>query len=183
MNQKGVKGGLVFGGILLLLAVWMSVPAMAQEKVIKIGVLGPMKFSMGLQEWWTAEIAAEEINAAGGITIQGTKYKVEVIKTESNEVLSVVDAVAAAERLTAVNKVNFIIGGHRSEAAMAIQELLADKRTIFLNTQAAHPKLIQRVYEDYDRFKYFFRLQTNAAELGNAMYAYIDMIGDKVKEE
>lgn len=182
MKKRTLKGVIVFG-VFLLLAICINANAIAQERVIKIGVLGPMKFSMGLQEWWTAEIAADEINAAGGVSIQGTKYKIEVIKTDSNEVLSVVDAVSAAERLISVNKVNFIIGGHRSEAALAIQELLADKRVIFLNTQAAHPNLIARVNENYDRFKYFFRLQTNAAELGKAMYAYIDMIGDKLKEE
>jgi branched-chain amino acid transport system substrate-binding protein len=182
MKKRTLKG-IIAIGVFLLLAICINANAIAQERVIKIGVLGPMKFSMGLQEWWTAEIAADEINAAGGVTIQGKKYKVEVIKTDSNEVLSVVDAVSAAERLTSVNKVNFIIGGHRSEAALAIQELLADKKIIFLNTQAASNKLIERVEKEYERFKYFFRLQTNASELGKSMFAYIDMIDDKLKEE
>ena len=138
---------------------------------------------MGQHSWWSAEIAAEEINAAGGLTVGGVKYKVELIKADSNEVLSVVDATSAAERLISVNKANFIIGGHRSEAAMAIQELLADKKIIFMNTQAALPALVERVHADYNRFKYYFRIQTNAGELNEAIYSYVAMIADKVRKE
>lgn len=182
MKKRILSAGLV-SFISFLLVTYLSSFAIASENVIKIGILGPHKFSMGQHSWWSAEIAAEEINAAGGVTVGGVKYKVELIKADSNEVLSVVDAVSTAERLISVNGVNFIIGGHRSEAAMAIQELLADKKIIFMNTQAALPALVERVHSDYNRFKYFFRIQTNSVELGGAIFSYVAMIADQVRKE
>jgi branched-chain amino acid transport system substrate-binding protein len=169
--------------VALLILTCLSAFAASSDNVIRIGVLGPQKFSMGEHSWWSAQIAAEEINAAGGVTVGGVKYKIELIKADSNEVLSVVDATSGAERLVTVNKVNFIIGGHRSEAALAIQEILAEKKIIFINTQAAHPALVERVNKDYNKFKYFFRVQTNSTELNDAIYAYVSMIADQIKKE
>jgi ABC-type branched-subunit amino acid transport system substrate-binding protein len=46
--------------------------AVAFGKEIKIGVIGPMKFVQGQGHWNGATMAAEEINAKGGIQV-GTK--------------------------------------------------------------------------------------------------------------
>jgi branched-chain amino acid transport system substrate-binding protein len=167
----------------ILISVFLMTCLTVNAESIKIGVLGPHKFSMGQHSLWSAQIAADEINAAGGISVGGKNYQIEIVPADSNEVLSVVDAVSTAERLVSVNKVDFIIGGHRSEAALAIQELLADKKVIFMNTQSAHPTLVERVHGNYDRFKYFFRLQTNSVELGAAIFAYVSMVSDVVKKE
>ena len=39
------------------------------KKIIKIGVIGPMAFIQGEHLWYGATLAAEEINAMGGIKI------------------------------------------------------------------------------------------------------------------
>ncbi len=182
MKKRTLAMGVIFIIAVLMLG-YLSAFAAASDKFIRIGILGPHKFSMGEHSWWSAQIAAEEINAAGGVNVGGVNYKVELVKADSNEVLSVVDATSAAERLVTVNNANFIIGGHRSEAALAIQELLAEKKIIFINTQAAHPALVERVNANYERFKYYFRIQTNSTELNDAIYAYVSMIADQIKKE
>jgi branched-chain amino acid transport system substrate-binding protein len=145
-------------GILLasFLVVTISFPSWGAD-VIKIGVIGPMNFMQGKGHWNGAIMAAEEINAKGGIQVGDKKMNVEVIKADSNEFLSVTDATNAMERLITHDKVDFIVGGFRSEAVLAMQDIAMDYKKIFMGCGAAHPELCKRVAEDYERYKYFFR--------------------------
>jgi len=102
-------------------------------------------------------MAAEEINEAGGVDVAGVKYEIEVVKKESNEFVSIPDAVSAFESLCTIENVDFVVGGFRSEAVLGIQEVMAAYKMIFLNTGAASPQLTLRVHEEYDKYKYFFR--------------------------
>jgi len=124
---------------------------------IKIGVIGPMNFVQGKGHWNGATMAAEEINAKGGIKVGKKKMKIELIKADSNEFLSVTDATNAMELLLTRHKVDFIVGGFRTEAVLAMQDLAMDYKKIFIGCGAAHPELCERVATDYKRYKYFFR--------------------------
>ncbi len=170
--------------IVILSVACISPIAKAEEKVVKIGVVGPMKFMAGMGVWAACQIAAEEINAAGGIMVKNEKYKIELFEADSNEYLSVPDAVSAAEKLITVNKVNALVGAFRSEAALAQQEVTGDNKVLFLGVQAAHPKLCERVKENYDRYKYFFRFGAlNSVYLGEVGYAYVGLVNSALKEK
>ncbi len=52
----------------------------ATAQVIKIGVIGPMNFVQGKHHWNGATLAAEEINAQGGIQVGNKKMKIELVK-------------------------------------------------------------------------------------------------------
>jgi branched-chain amino acid transport system substrate-binding protein len=152
-------------------------------KKIKIGVIGPMKFSAGKHEWWGAQMAAEEINLAGGIRIKGVKHEIELVQADSNEILSMTDAVTAMERLITVDKVNFVTGGYLTEPTMAMQEVVADNRIIYIGG-AGSPELTARLAKNYDRYKYYFRaIHINSAIMVQINFILIDMIGNKVKTE
>jgi branched-chain amino acid transport system substrate-binding protein len=126
-------------------------------KTIKIGVIGPMQFVQGKGHWNGALLAAEEINAAGGVQVGKKKMEIELVKADSNEFLNVTDATNAMERLVTRDKVDFVVGGFRSEAVLAMQDIAMDYKKIFIGCGAAHPELCTRVAEDYDTYKYFFR--------------------------
>ena len=66
-------------------------------KTIKIGVIGPMQFVQGKGHWNGAVMAAEEINAKGGVKVGDKKMKIELVKADSNEFLNVTDATNAME--------------------------------------------------------------------------------------
>ncbi len=134
----------------------LSFPAWG-AKTIKIGVIGPMNFVQGKGHWNGATMAMEEINAKGGVRVGKRKMKIELVKADSNEFLNVTDATNAMELLLTRHKVDFIVGGFRSEAVLAMQDIAMDYKKIFIGCGAAHPKLCLRVAEDYKRFKYFFR--------------------------
>ena len=126
-------------------------------KTIKIGVIGPMQFVQGKGHWNGAVMAAEEINAKGGVKVGDKMMKIELVKADSNEFLNVTDATNAMERLMSRDKVDFVVGGFRSEAVLAMQDIAMDYKKIFIGCGAAHPELCIRVANDYDTYKYFFR--------------------------
>lgn len=150
----------IFGLSILLMAcllMAMGMPANAAD-VIKIGVIGPMNFMQGKGHWDGATLAAEEINAKGGIQVGQKKMKVVLVKADSNEFLSITDATNAMERLMTQDKVDFVVGGFRTEAVFAMQDIAMDYKKLFLGCGAAHPELCEKVGKDYKRYKYWFRV-------------------------
>ena len=128
-------------------------------QVIRIGVVGPMTFIQGIHHWRGATLAADEINAAGGITVGGTTYTIELVRVDSNEMHPGPDAVSAVERAITVSKVDFLVGGFRTEAMLAMTEVAADYKKIFLIAGAADAGLLKgRVDTNYNRYKYLFRI-------------------------
>jgi branched-chain amino acid transport system substrate-binding protein len=148
-----------FGFIALVCLTIMAagVPAWGQN-TIKIGVIGPMQFSHGQGHWNGAIMAAEEVNAAGGVQVGNRKMRIELVKADSNEFISLEDAAKAMGKLVREDRVHFVVGGFRTEAVLAMQDISMDAKTLFLGVGAAHPELTNRVVRDYDRYKYFFRV-------------------------
>ena len=144
-----------------LLLVALVVPACnggtPAEKTIKIGVIGPMEYIQGKHHWAGAEMARDEINAAGGVKVGDETLMIQLIKADSNEINSITDASAAMEKLINVDKANFIVGGFRTEAVFPMQETAMDNKKIFLNCGAATLALNTPVKTNYDRYKYYFR--------------------------
>jgi branched-chain amino acid transport system substrate-binding protein len=116
-----------------------------------------MQFVQGKGHWNGAVMAAEEINAKGGVKVGDKRMKIELVKADSNEFLNVTDATNAMERLMSRDRVDFVVGGFRSEAVLAMQDIAMDYKKIFIGCGAAHPELCTRVAKDYDTYKYFFR--------------------------
>lgn len=144
--------------LLLPLAAFVGgVNASAADEIV-IGVMGPMKFTFGANMKNGAELAADEINAKGGITVKGKKYKVVLTVVDDNSFLSTPDAVSAMERLATVSKVKYVVGGFKTESVLAQQEVMADNKVIFLGCGSAHEEQCRKVARDYNRYKYWFRV-------------------------
>lgn len=165
-----------------LLVVTISLSAWGAE-VIKIGVIGPMNFVQGQGHWNGAVMAAEEINARGGVKVGKKKMKIELVKADSNEFINVTDATNAMEKIVTRDKVDFIVGGFRSEAVLAMQDIAMDYKKIFIGTGAAHPELCLRVAKDYDRYKYFFRgTPFNSKFLARTSFIHMATVGAILKK-
>jgi branched-chain amino acid transport system substrate-binding protein len=156
----------------------------AHAQTIKIAILGPMAFVQGENHWAGAEMARDEINKAGGITVGGQKRMIELIRADTNEMTSVPDATNAVERVITRDKVDFLIGGFRSEAVLAMQEVAMDYKKIFLGAGAAHSKLGLNVEQNYNRYKYWFRYTpTKDVDLARTLFAVMGSIGQQVRTE
>src|SRR5512134_1116503 len=156
----------------------------AQAQTIKIAILGPMAFVQGENHWAGAEMARDEINKAGGISVGGKKLMIELIRADTNEIASVPDATNAIERVITRDKADFLIGGFRSEAVLAMQEVAMDHKKIFLGAGAAHSKLGQNVEDNYSRYKYWFRYTpTKDVDLARTLFAVMNSIAQQVRTE
>jgi len=180
-----MKTGSMIRNILLVsfIAVAISVPAWG-AKTIKIGVIGPMKFVQGISHWNGAVMARDEINAKGGVKVGDKMMEIEVVQADSNESVNVTDAANAMERLVTRDKVDFVIGGFRTEAVLAMQDIAMEHKVIFIGVGAAHPQLCSRVAADYDKYKYWFRLSPfNSTFLVRTAFIQMNYVADLLKKE
>jgi branched-chain amino acid transport system substrate-binding protein len=164
-----------------LFAVLSSATAFGQE--IRIGVIGPMKFVQGKGHWNGAVMAAEEINAKGGVQVGGKKMKITLIQADSNEFLSITDATNAMERLITKDKVNFVVGGFRTEGVLAMQDIAMEHKRIFIGCGAAHNELCDRVAKNYNTYKYWFRgTPYNSTYLVRAAFIHLGTVAAVLKQ-
>lgn len=175
--------------IAILVIGFSGLPAHAKSKIkkgepIKIGVIGPMALRTGAHMMITAQMAIEPYNAAGGIMINGSRHKIELIKIDSNEFQNVADAAAGAERAFNREDVHFLIGGVLDEAVAVIQEIAADNETIYINTSyTVSANHIKHMRKDPERYKYCFTTASAAAmALATAHIGIIETIANAAKD-
>jgi branched-chain amino acid transport system substrate-binding protein len=170
--------------LLMTLSLALSAGVVQAAQPIVIGCPLATAFLYG----WDAErgvtLAVEEINAAGGVNVAGEKrpFKIEVIDTRDLEPgVPVSEALLAVEKLILDKKADFIIGGPvRSEAALAAMPLLSKyKKVSILTTGVLTPKYNALVAEQYDKFKYCFRIHGEAKNLVGEIFANFTELKDK----
>jgi len=160
------------------------VPAAQAQNSIKIAVLGPMAFVQGENHWAGAEMARDEINKAGGITMGGRRLTVELVKVDTNELQSVPDATNAIERAITRDRADFLMGGFRSEAVLAMQEVAMDNKKIFLGAGASLTKLGTNVEENYNRYKYWFRISpTKDTDLIRTVFTVLGSVAAQIRTD
>lgn len=104
----------------MLAATALTGGALAQSNPIKIGVVTPLSGTytpIGQQVRWGLELAAKEINAAGGIA--GRQVNLIFEDEEANPSV----AVQKAEKLFQVEKVDFLAGTVNSGSTLAVAQL------------------------------------------------------------
>lgn len=117
-------------GSALLAGVGMPAISRAQSDVIRIGHLTPLTGFLGpLGEYAVmgVRLAAEEINAAGGVLGR----KIELVMEDS---VNPQTASAKAERLIERDKVVMIIGEISSASGLAIGQVANRLKSVFINT-------------------------------------------------
>ncbi|MCK9228632.1 MAG: ABC transporter substrate-binding protein [Syntrophorhabdaceae bacterium] len=150
------------------------------EKPIVIGAPLATAFLYG----WDAErgikLAAQEINAAGGVKVGSVKrpLQVEVIDTRDLEPgVPVSEALLGLEKLILEKKADFIVGGPvRSEAALAAMDLLNKyKKVSIVTTGVLTPAYHKKVESNYKKYKYCFR---NTSHVGVMMGEFVTLLED-----
>ena len=109
----------------LLATALLTGPVAAEEKVLKIGVLGTMSgpaASWGLVNKYAAEATAEMYNEKGGVKIGNDSYKIQIVAIDDK--LDTKFAIPGAERLTRREGVKYIIGPNVDTTAVAIVPVL-----------------------------------------------------------
>ena len=121
---------------------------------IKIGIVAPVTggaSTTGTDMWQAAVLAADEINAQGGVSVNGANMKVKLIKGDTET--SREGGVKAVTKLITVDKVDLLIGGFSSGITYADQVVAAEHKVPFIITGASSPIITRRT--DIDT-SYFF---------------------------
>lgn len=126
------RRGLLKGAAGTALVAGLGMPAIvrAQSDVIRFGHLTPRTGFLGpLGEYavMAADLAVEEINAAGGILGR----KVEILKEDS---VNPQTASTKAERMVERDKVTCIVGEISSASCLTIAQVAQRTKTLFVNT-------------------------------------------------
>jgi len=157
-----------------------AIPAAAQEsKPIKIGVNTAIQLQVGRDAIDAVKMAVDEINTKGGVL--GRKF--EMVVADEGEAASEGPKVgiAAVNKLTGEDHVDVLIGGYDSGVTLGELPHIARAKTIFLGIGSASPAIQQKVKDDYDHYKYVFRVNPiNSAKQANGI---VDFIVGKLKGE
>jgi branched-chain amino acid transport system substrate-binding protein len=150
-------------------------PAFAADP-IKIGVISEAQAVAGSSIAPAAQLAADEINAKGGV--DGRKVEIVVYDDHSSSA----DAVRAFQRAVSEDKVNAVIASYISEVVLAIEPWAGRLKTLMITPGAASDVITQNIAKDYDNNKYTFHgYLTSSALAGLVCDAAKDLLVDPYK--
>ncbi|MHA2313143.1 MAG: ABC transporter substrate-binding protein [Candidatus Thorarchaeota archaeon] len=147
------------------------------DRIIIVGIIGSITEIQGEGEWKGAYLACDELNQAGGVTIGADTYYFGIVAEdtfESDPSLDISKGTAAATKLVTEDNARYAIGGFRTEAVLAYQEIFMDEEMLFFGTGASTDIFCQNVLDDYARYKYFFRtMPINSTSLASSLLRYL----------
>src|SRR5450631_3991948 len=129
------------------------------EEPIRIGVISEEQAIAGASITQAAKMAADEINAAGGLNGR----KVEILNYDDKS--SATDAVRAFQRAAGEDKVHAVIASYVSEVVLALEPWAARLKMPMITPGAASNEISKAVHNDYDRNKYTFHGYLTSAAL------------------
>jgi len=121
---------------------------------IVVGVVGPFEQEAGSWIRFGSTYAAEAINADGGILGREIKLIFEDDGVSAEKLKS------AMAKLVLRDRVDFLLGGYSSGSVLGAMNDLPRYKVIWLGTGAASPQVINLIENDYESFKYYFRVGT-----------------------
>lgn len=142
----------------LILAALFSLPtlAAAASGEVPIAVIAPKSAIDGRAILQGAKLAADEINASGGI--DGKKIKL----IEMDDHASATDGVRAFQRAVQQDHAVAVVGTFISEIALAQAPWAARLKEPYIITGAWTTKINQQIRSDYSKYKYIFRTTYNS---------------------
>jgi branched-chain amino acid transport system substrate-binding protein len=151
-------------------------PASAQPTEIKVGVIasltGPAS-NVGKNMWQSAQVAADEINANGGVLLKGSATKVPVRLIVGDDESTQQGGQKAATKLITDDKVDILVGGYSSAVTSAYEQTIAEYKVPFIVTGASSPIITHRT--DIDT-SYVFHHCPTTDSYGQYTTMFIDQI-------
>ena len=162
----------------LLMAAGMltGLSAQAAKDPVIIGYIGSFDTDTGKSTIRGAEIAIEELNAAGGV-LGGRPIK--LVKADTRE--DVIEGIKAYEYLAETEKVEFIISGSIDDVSLGWLPRMAEYRIPTLDTWTSYVGIIDMVVNEYDKYKMYFMNVANDFALATLYVDFgKDILADKM---
>ena len=144
----------------------------AVAQTLKIGVIAPLTgpgAPWGLAAKYAAEIAADEVNAKGGLNVGGKKYQVQAIAYDDQ--YKAAEAVAAYNRLTRQDGAKYLMVA-TSAPTMAVKQNVEDDKVLTITSAFASAAID-------DKSKYMFRMYSTSEHY---IPAYVAWMKKNLKE-
>src|SRR4051795_242294 len=154
MRRPNLVAGLAGFALALL-----SSAAFAAGGPIKLGVIAEAQAIAGASIPQAAQMAAEEINAKGGIDGR----MIEIVTYDNHS--SSADSVRAFQRAVNEDKVHAVISSYISEVVLALMPWASRLKTPFITPGAASNEITKAINKDYDKNKYTFHGYLTSAAL------------------
>jgi branched-chain amino acid transport system substrate-binding protein len=183
LSKKYLIGAMIL--LFLVVGLFSSFHVAKASPVIKIGIFGPKSiphyphWEAGM--YTAAEMLKEQINGAGGWTIGGTTYTIEMYYADeyTQDPSRTADIEASVDYLCSTVGVNFIIGGFRTECVEYAIDYWHEQGynasiPWFINGASTSELLSTTVGVDHDSWKYLYRsMPTNSTALFSTFAASI----------
>ena len=173
--KLGIKSGITSGIMPLLttltggaaaLALALIAPASAQTKPpIRIGVIAEAQSVAGSSIPQAAQLAADEINAKGGVDGR----KIEIVSYDNHS--SAAESVRAFQRAASEDHVNAVIASFISEVVLALEPWAGRLKTVMITPGAASDVITQNIAKDYDHLKYTFHGYLTSTSIADSVCA------------
>jgi branched-chain amino acid transport system substrate-binding protein len=159
------------------IAIFAAAAAQAQSaEAIKIGVIAEVQSIAGAATPGGAQIAADEINAKGGVLGR----KIEIVTYDNKS--SSADSVRAFQRAVSEDKVSAVIASYISEVVLALEPWAARLKMPLITPGAASNEITKAIHNDYDKNKYTFHgYLTSAAQAQLVCDAAKDLLVNGLK--
>lgn len=126
------------------------------------------------------ELAVEEINKAGGVKVGNVKRPFKIVKSDTRggePGTPLHDAILAYTKLITEEKPHaIVVGAFRSEVLMKAMDTVAKYKVPHLHTIAQTPGFQKKFATDPKKYKYLFRVTTDALIPGSYIQAALDML-------
>ena len=146
----------------------------APASEVKIGVIasltGPAS-NVGTSMWQSAQVAADEINAKGGININGTMVPIKLIVGDDESTAT--GGQNAATQLITGDNVDLLVGGYSSAVTSSYEQTIAQYKIPYIVTGASSPIITHRT--DIDT-SYIFHHCPTTDTYGQYTTTFIDKV-------
>ena len=125
------------------------------QQYIKIGMPLPLNSKIGVNMYDSAQMAVNQINSAGGVTVNGTQYNLSLVKYDTQEAdptIPIDNGVSGVTALITQDHVNFLVGGYRSDVVDAELPIASEYKTVYI-TFGADPEISTFVTQNYTDHK------------------------------
>src|SRR5207248_5328637 len=163
--QRQLKGLTLMAAAAAVAPLFVS-PACAQSSDnIKIGVISEAQAVAGSSIPLAAQLAADEINAAGGVNGK----KIQIISYDNHS--SAAESVRAFQRAANEDHVNAVVASYISEVVLALEPWAGRLKTVMVTPGAASDVITQNIAKDYNHLKYTFNGYLTSTSIADSVCA------------
>jgi branched-chain amino acid transport system substrate-binding protein len=167
----------IAGAMAFAVALFSAAPALHAQEDLKIGAIGSLSgggTAWGLATQRGAQMAIDEVNAAGGLKVGGKTYKPKLVMVDDQ--YTATGGRTAAQRLMTLEKVKFILGPVGTPVVLSTIAVTNPGKTIVMSNGYSDAVLKNDAHAAYN-----FRIMDSETEFAPAMIAWLHKTQPQLK--